>query len=78
VAQLADRPRTNVSIPVGRANPLITGGFRLFPFVYDRLVDPAFRLLSVTRTVAEVGPGNVDRARPDRERLHGRWPDRTD
>lgn len=64
IAGLAARPRPHVSIPVGVANPVIVDGFRLLPFVYDRLVGPAFRLLSVTREKQEATRGNVTEPRP--------------
>jgi NAD(P)-dependent dehydrogenase (short-subunit alcohol dehydrogenase family) len=75
IVGLADRPRKHTSIPVGPINPLIVAGFRFLPGVYDRIVEPALRLLSVTRHPAEDTPGNVLIPRPEGERIHGHWPD---
>ncbi len=44
IVKLIDRPRKHVSIPVGPPNPVLITGFRLLPFVYDRIVGPAFKL----------------------------------
>jgi NAD(P)-dependent dehydrogenase (short-subunit alcohol dehydrogenase family) len=75
VERLADRPRQHVSVPVGVTNPLIISGFRLLPFVYDRIVGALFGLLSLTRRPIEPTAGNVEQPRPDAERMHGHWPD---
>ncbi len=75
IVRLAKRPRSHVSVPVGVTNPLIINGFRLLPFVYDRIVTTAFRLASVTSTRSSPGPGNVLEPQPQDERVHGHWPD---
>jgi short-subunit dehydrogenase len=75
VERIIDRPTQHVSVPIGALNPLIITGFRLLPYVYDRIVGPLFRLASVTGRTAGPSPGNVDRPYPDLERVHGRWPD---
>lgn len=74
IARLAQRPQQHVSVPVGVTNPLIITGFRLLPFVYDRIIRIAFRLASVTKDHAQPDPGNVERPQPHNERMHGRWP----
>lgn len=75
IFRLAERPKQNVSVPVGGTNPVIIGGFRLLPFVYDRIVGPAFRLASLSRRSLEPTTGNVESANPAGERMHGHWPD---
>lgn len=76
IAKLADRPRNHVSIPVGPPNPVIIMGFRLLPFVYDRLVGPLFRIAALTRRHEAPTAGNVHKPAPDAERVFGHWPDR--
>jgi NAD(P)-dependent dehydrogenase (short-subunit alcohol dehydrogenase family)/cytochrome P450 len=75
IAKLADRPRSHVSVPVGPGNPAIISGFRLLPYVYDRIVAPLFQFLAVTRRSADRTSGNVLAPRPEGERLHGHWPE---
>ncbi|RJQ76619.1 SDR family NAD(P)-dependent oxidoreductase [Pseudonocardiaceae bacterium YIM PH 21723] len=75
IVRLADRPRAHVSVPVGPGNPLVIAGFRLLPFVYDRLVGVLFRLAALTRTTVPPTPGNVHRPIPDQEQVHGHWPE---
>lgn len=74
VERLAESPRNNTSIPVGPFNPVIIAGFRLLPFVYDRLVTPLFRLAGQTAQTLAPTTGNVLEPRPEQERVHGRWP----
>ena len=75
VVKLIDKPRKHVSIPVGPPNPVLITGFRLLPFLYDRIVGPAFKLAGLTRREETVSDGNVHKPDPDQERLHGHWPD---
>ena len=72
----ATAPRKHVSVPVGPANPVIIIGFRLLPFVYDRLVGPLFRVLALTRKKEPPNPGDVTTPHPEADRRFGRWPDR--
>jgi short-subunit dehydrogenase len=74
IAGLTRRPRGHVSIPVGPPNPFIITGFRLAPWIYDRLVGPLFTLTGLTRNPAAATRGNVPMAVPEAERTHGRWP----
>ncbi|WP_375481293.1 SDR family NAD(P)-dependent oxidoreductase [uncultured Jatrophihabitans sp.] len=76
IERLADRPRKHVSVPVGPTNPVIIIGYRLLPFVYDRLVGPLFRLMALTRTKESPNPGNVTTPHPEADRRFGHWPDR--
>ncbi|OLR93200.1 SDR family NAD(P)-dependent oxidoreductase [Actinokineospora bangkokensis] len=75
VVRLADHPRGNVSVPVGPGNPLIITGFRLLPFLYDRIVAPLFRLAALTSDREQPSTGNVNKPVPAEERVHGRWPE---
>ena len=76
IVKLFDKPRKHVSIPVGPPNPVLISGFRLVPFVYDRIVGPAFKLAGLTRREQMVTSGNVHKPDPDLERLSGHWPDK--
>lgn len=76
IAALVDRPRNHVSMPVGPTNPIIIIGYRLLPFVYDRLVAALFKLAALTRTHQPATEGNVHAPVPAKERLHGLWPER--
>ncbi len=76
IARLLDRPRKHVSVPVGPTNPVIIAGFRLFPFVYDRLVGPLFKIGALTRQSIGETDGSVFAPRSHDERIHGHWPDR--
>lgn len=76
VADLTVRPRRHVSVPVGPPNPIIITGYRLLPFLFDRLVGPLFRLGALTRTEQPPTDGNVRRPNRSDERVFGRWPDR--
>ncbi len=70
-----DRPRKHVSVPVGPPNPVIITGFRLLPFVYDRIVGPLFKLGALTRKRA--GPdrrATCSRRRPTRNGCTGTGP----
>jgi NAD(P)-dependent dehydrogenase (short-subunit alcohol dehydrogenase family) len=58
---------------VGPANALTIAGFRLLPFVYDRIVSPMMRAGGLAERVGDT-PGNVLTARPDRETVSGVWP----
>lgn len=71
IVRLAERPRRQVSFAVGRANPLIVAGFRLLPGLYDLLVGPLFRIISLRGRQAE-SAGNVLHPVPHRERIRGR------
>ena len=76
VAGLLDRPRKNVSVPVGPPNPIVIIGFRLMPFLYDRLVGPLFGLAALTKRRQTRTDGNVFAPVPGSEGVAGRWPDR--
>jgi NAD(P)-dependent dehydrogenase (short-subunit alcohol dehydrogenase family) len=76
IARLVDHPRQHVSVPVGPTNPLIISGFRLFPFAYDRLVGPLFKLAAQTRQAVEPSDGSVFKPQSVNERTHGHWPDK--
>jgi short-subunit dehydrogenase len=75
IFRLAERPRLNVSVPIGPFNPVIISGFRLLPFVYDRIVGPAFRVASLGKRDVAPTTGNVEAPTPAGERMHGHWPD---
>jgi NAD(P)-dependent dehydrogenase (short-subunit alcohol dehydrogenase family) len=72
IAALAERPRDHVSVPVGRANPVILMAFRFLPFVYDRLVGRIFQAIGLTRHQVGATPGNVLAPVAAGERVHGR------
>ena len=74
IVGLIEHPRNNVSIPVGPANPIVITGFRVLPWVYDRLVGPLFRMAALTRRELADTSGNVLEPTPDEEELHGHWP----
>jgi NAD(P)-dependent dehydrogenase (short-subunit alcohol dehydrogenase family) len=76
IESLLHRPRNNVSIPVGPGNPVIITGFRLMPWLYDRLVGPLFRLAALTGDRTPARAGNVLAPSPAGEAVHGRWPAR--
>ena len=71
IAGLADRPRRQVSFPVGRTNPAILAGFRIAPRLFDLLVGPLFKIASL-RGPQDATTGNVLRPVPGRERVRGR------
>ncbi|HEX7303455.1 SDR family NAD(P)-dependent oxidoreductase [Lentzea sp.] len=74
IVRLAGRPRRNVSVPVGPANPLVIAGFRFLPWLYDVLVGPLFRLAALTGKTVPPTTGTVFEPHPAAERTHGRWP----
>ena len=74
VADLLDRPRRHVSVPVGPVNPVIVSGFRLFPRLYDTLVAPLFHLGGLSRRHTGPGTGSTLRPQPGQERMQGQWP----
>lgn len=74
IVGLTRRPRAHVSIRVGQPNPLIITGFRLAPWIYDRLVGPLFALTGLTHNRLPATSGNVSTPTPDAERTHGHWP----
>ncbi len=71
VAHALDHPRREVS--AGFANPLMVLGFRLFPGVYDVLVEPMMRALAMSSRRVAATPGNVLEAQQPGEQLRGRW-----
>lgn len=73
IERLADSPRNSTSMPVGPFNPLIITGFRMLPFVYDRIVTPMFHLAAQTRRAVPPTPGNVLQPNPAGDRIFGRW-----
>lgn len=76
IAGLAHRPRQHVSIPVGPPNPLIITGYRMMPFVFDRIVGPLFKIGALTRRAQEKTDGNVLTPNSTEERVFGHWPRR--
>ncbi len=76
IAKLVDHPRNHVSVPVGPPNPIVIAGFRLLPFVYDRLVGPLFKLAALTRRDLPATDGNVMTPVAAQERQHGHWPEK--
>jgi short-subunit dehydrogenase len=76
IASLLDRPRNHVSVPVGPGNPVVISGFRLFPWLYDRLVGPLFRLAALTRHDQAPTEGSVPAPVTANEGVHGHWPRR--
>lgn len=76
IANLLERPRKNVSVPVGPANPVVIAGFRLMPTIYDVIVGPLFRLAALTRRDRPASEGNVHTPETQNERVHGHWPDK--
>ncbi|SHF71049.1 Short-chain dehydrogenase [Jatrophihabitans endophyticus] len=75
ILRLVDRPRRDVSVPVGPGNPVVIAGYRLLPWLYDLLVGPLFRLAAMTGRERAPTSGNVHRAVGEQDALHGRWPD---
>lgn len=71
VVSCLDRPRRHVD--VGPANKLTVLGFRVLPAVYDRLAVPLVRHVVLRGPYRRPDPGNVHRARPEREGLTGGW-----
>jgi NAD(P)-dependent dehydrogenase (short-subunit alcohol dehydrogenase family) len=74
IADLLDHPRHHVSIRVGPTNPVIVAGFRLLPLVYDRIVNPLYRLMAASGRRDGPTDGNVLAPHAVDDRLHGRWP----
>lgn len=74
IADLADRPRRHLSVPIGPTNPVIISGFRLFPRLYDLIVGPGFRLGAQTTPQDAPTTGTTARPAPQEERRHGHWP----
>jgi NAD(P)-dependent dehydrogenase (short-subunit alcohol dehydrogenase family) len=68
IVRVLDRPRDRVS--VGAANPLMTLGFVLSPWLFDGLVGPLFTLLAGGGPRPD-GPGNVLAPQPAGEGLRG-------
>lgn len=71
---MLDRPRGNVSVPVGPANPVVVTGFRFLPALYDALVGPLFKLAALARAPQRPTEGNVHKPNPELEDVHGHWP----
>ena len=71
IAERLERPARDTN--VGPANAVTVAGFRLLPFVFDRIVSPLMRAGGLG---VPAGPsaGNVLRPRPDNEAVEGRWP----
>jgi NAD(P)-dependent dehydrogenase (short-subunit alcohol dehydrogenase family) len=68
IVRVLDRPRQRVS--VGAANPLMTLGFVLSPWLFDGLVGPLFAVLA-GGAPRPPGPGNVLAPQPAGEGLRG-------
>jgi len=73
---MVERPRGNVSIPVGPANPIVIAGYRFLPALYDLMVGPLFKLAALTRSDQSPTEGNVHKPAPELDDLHGHWPGR--
>jgi NAD(P)-dependent dehydrogenase (short-subunit alcohol dehydrogenase family) len=72
ILRLVDHPRRKVE--GGPLNRIVITGFRLLPFLYDRIVGPMFDLGALTRADAAPAPGNTSEPSPAGERELGRWP----
>ncbi|WP_375493584.1 SDR family NAD(P)-dependent oxidoreductase [uncultured Jatrophihabitans sp.] len=77
IAGLADNPRQHVSVPVGPTNPVVITGYRLLPFVFDRIVGPLFKVAALTRKQQGPTDGTVLAPHAGEERVFGHWPDRS-
>jgi NAD(P)-dependent dehydrogenase (short-subunit alcohol dehydrogenase family) len=71
IVRLTDRPRPEVS--VGLTNGVIRFGFTALPGVYDTLITPMMRRLSLTRRPVAPGTGNVFASAPRVEGGPARW-----
>jgi NAD(P)-dependent dehydrogenase (short-subunit alcohol dehydrogenase family) len=71
IAKRLQRPARDTN--VGPANALTITGFRVLPFVYDRIVTPLMRLAGMAVEVGATA-GNVLRPQPENESVHGPWP----
>lgn len=72
VLKCADHRRRTVS--VGPGNPVTVLGFRLFPWVFDRIVTPAFNLAALTKKEQAPTDGNVFTPQPAADEQYGHWP----
>lgn len=72
ILRLVDHPRRQIQ--AGPVNLLTIAGFRLAPFIYDRIVGPLFDLAALTRADADPAPGNTSNPSGAEERELGRWP----
>lgn len=68
---LLDRPRRQVH--AGPANRLTILGFRLLPWLYERIAGPAVDRVALRGPAAADGSGNVFAPRPAGEGLRGGW-----
>lgn len=66
-----DRPRNRVS--VGLTNHVMRFGFQAVPWLYDRMVGPLMRRLSLTGEPTGPSTGNVLAPVPEGEAVHGPW-----
>jgi NAD(P)-dependent dehydrogenase (short-subunit alcohol dehydrogenase family) len=71
IARRLQRPARDTN--VGPANALTITGFRVLPFVYDRIVTPLMRLGGLAVEVGATA-GNVLRPLPENEAVEGQWP----
>lgn len=71
VADCIDTPHKHVD--VGPGNKIVTLGFRLLPWVYDRLVGPLAQLAVFRGSDVPPSDGNVLAPMPDRESERGGW-----
>lgn len=71
VVGVLDRPRRHVH--AGPVNRLAVLGFRLTPWLYDRVADPLVRLVALRGPRRPSGPGNVLEPRPEAEGGSGGW-----
>jgi len=72
VLAVADRPFLRSQ--VGAANDVIRFGFTAFPWVYDALVGPLFRVFAQDLTQpVEPGPGNVLSSHEEANAVRGGW-----
>ena len=71
ILRCLDHPRDRVS--VGLANHAIRFGFQAVPWLYDRMVGPLMRMLSLSGEPSQPSTGNVLAPTPDGEAVRGPW-----
>jgi NAD(P)-dependent dehydrogenase (short-subunit alcohol dehydrogenase family) len=74
VHSMLDRPRGNVSIPVGPTNPVVIAGYRFLPALYDLMVGPLFTIAALAKGDQSPTEGNVHKPAPELDGVHGHWP----
>ncbi len=71
VADCIENPHKHVD--VGPGNKIVTLGFQLLPWVYDRLVGPLAQVAVFRGSNVPPSDGNVLSPAPDREAERGGW-----